>query len=84
MGEVLSDPELVRIARKHGVTPANVAISWQLQNGLITIPASTNKDHLKDNFNSHGLQLDAEDMIAIGKLDRGDRKIDPDFAPQWD
>ncbi|KZZ04046.1 2,5-didehydrogluconate reductase B [Oleibacter sp. HI0075] len=84
VGEVLSDPEIVRIADKHGVSPANVAISWQLQNGLITIPASTNKDHLKDNFNSRGLQLDAEDMIAIGKLDRGDRKIDPDFAPQWD
>ena len=84
VGEVLSDPEIVRIADKHGVSPANVAISWQLQNGLITIPASTNKDHLKDNFNSRGLQLDAEDMIAIGKLDRGDHKIDPDFAPQWD
>jgi len=81
VGEVLSDPEIIRIADKHSVSPANVAISWQLQNCLITIPASTNKEHLKDNFSSRGLQLDAEDMIAIGKLDRGDRKIDPDFAP---
>ncbi|MDF1762910.1 MAG: 2,5-didehydrogluconate reductase DkgB [Oleibacter sp.] len=84
VGEVLKDEVILAIAKKHNTSAAQVALAWQLQSGLITIPASTNIEHMRDNFNSTRLTLASDDLVAIGKLDRGDRKIDPSFAPDWD
>ena len=44
---LMKDPELLKIAEKHGKNPAQVLISWAIQHGTSVIPKSTGEDHLK-------------------------------------
>ena len=83
-GKVMTDPVLQSIAAKHGVTPAHVSIAWLLKLGMAVIPSSTKKAHLKANLDARSLVLDAEDMVRIATVDRGERLVSPDFAPAWD
>ncbi|MCV2886387.1 2,5-didehydrogluconate reductase DkgB [Aestuariibacter sp. AA17] len=82
-GEVVKNSLMSKIAKKYNVSPATIAIAWQLQQGLIPIPASTSKAHLAENFSARNIRLEKEDMDAINELDTNQRMIDPDFAPDW-
>lgn len=83
-GKVADDPALQRIARRHGVAPATVALAWLLQSGMIAIPASSRREHMEANYGALSLALDLAEMAEIGALDRGERIIDPPKAPAWD
>ncbi|TXR40343.1 2,5-didehydrogluconate reductase DkgB [Ectopseudomonas mendocina] len=83
-GKVLAEPEIQRIAASHGVSPAQVALAWSLQQGYAVIPSSTKRENLAANLAAAELRLSTEDMTAIEALDRGERVANPGFAPRWD
>jgi diketogulonate reductase-like aldo/keto reductase len=80
-GEVLGDPTLSEIAEKHGTTEAQVSLAWLREQGVTAIPKATSEEHVRDNWESLTLSLDAEDVARIDELDRGQRQVHPDFAP---
>lgn len=84
VGKVLTDETIIDIANKHGASPTQVVIAWENANGMTTIPSSTKRKNLADNFNDKVVKLDEEDIARIDALDCGDRQATPDFAPQWD
>ncbi|MFF7454089.1 aldo/keto reductase [Kitasatospora sp. NPDC008115] len=75
--ELLSEPELVRIAAKHGRTVAQVVLRWHLQSGVIAIPKSVTPSRIKENLDVAGFELDAEDLAAVSGVATGTR-IGPD------
>ena len=77
-GNLLTDPTINAVAAKHGRTPAQVIIRWHLDNGLIVIPKSVTPSRIVENFDVFGFALDADDLVAIGKLDARDGRIGPD------
>jgi len=78
-GRVLGDPTLDGLARKHGVTPAQVVIRWQLQLGNVVIPKSSTPARIRENLDVFGFALDADDLAAIAALETGERTgKDPD------
>ncbi|WP_117190501.1 aldo/keto reductase [Rhizobium terrae] len=83
-GEVANDPVLMRIAGKHGVTVAAIALAFLMAEGHIVIPASGSEANLKANFAARTVVLDAAEMAEIRTLDRGYRRIDPEKSPRWD
>jgi 2,5-diketo-D-gluconate reductase A len=76
-GKLLVDPVIVRIANKHGRTPAQVIIRWHLDSGLVVIPKSVNSSRIKENYDVFGFALDADDLETIGKLDDASGRIGP-------
>ncbi|MAW96604.1 MULTISPECIES: aldo/keto reductase [unclassified Leeuwenhoekiella] len=76
-GKAFENETLKEIGEKYGKTPAQVVLRWDLQNGVITIPKSTSKDHIKSNANVFDFELSEEDMQTITNLDKG-RRIGPD------
>lgn len=57
---------LESIGAKYGKTPYQVAINWVLrQEGLVTIPKASNKEHIVDNLNALGWELDENDLDEI-------------------
>ncbi|WP_380281333.1 aldo/keto reductase [Kitasatospora purpeofusca] len=75
--ELLSEPELARIAGKHGRTVAQVVLRWHLQSGIVAIPKSVTPARIKENLDVAGFELDAEDLAAIAGIATGTR-IGPD------
>lgn len=76
--QVLDDPALVEIARKHGKSPAQVVIRWHLDEGLIVIPKSVNPERIAQNADVFDFTLDEHDLHRIRGLDRLDGRIGPD------
>lgn len=79
-GTMLSNPVIMKIAAKHGVSPAQAIIRWHLDQGFIVIPKSTTPVRIAENFNVFGFTLDAEDRNAIAALDDAQGKLGPDPA----
>ncbi|MGH1549769.1 aldo/keto reductase [Leifsonia poae] len=78
-GRILGDPTLDRLAAKHGVSPAQIVIRWQLQLGNVVIPKSTSPKRIRSNLDVFGFELDADDLAAIAALESGERTgKDPD------
>jgi diketogulonate reductase-like aldo/keto reductase len=74
IGEVA---ELVEIARAHGVSPAQVAIRWILQQGYVTIPKSVHDERIVQNADVFGFSLADEEMERLATLDQ-DQRLGPD------
>jgi 2,5-diketo-D-gluconate reductase A len=79
-GEVLNDPVIAEIGRKHNKSPAQVIIRWHLQEGLVVIPKSVTPERIHDNLDVFHFELDETDMQRIADLDRPDGKQLPDPA----
>jgi 2,5-diketo-D-gluconate reductase A len=77
-GSLLSHPTLVRIAAKHGKTPAQAIIRWHIDSGLVVIPKSVHAQRIAQNFDVFDFKLDGEDMADIAKLDDPKGRIGPD------
>ncbi|XP_050510198.1 1,5-anhydro-D-fructose reductase [Diabrotica virgifera virgifera] len=85
---VLANPVILNIAKKHNKTSAQVALRFLLQQNIIVIPKSVNPERLKSNFDIFKFKLDDEDMkqlrgLEVGEDARmGDWKILPGLAEQ--
>jgi 2,5-diketo-D-gluconate reductase B len=83
-GKVIDDAAIRAIAQQHDATPAQVTLAWLLAKGYAVIPSSTRREHLAGNLAAARLALDAGELAALDALDRGERLVNPDFAPAWD
>jgi len=84
-GEVLKDPVIEAIAKRHHATPAQVTLAWAMQLGYAVIPSSTKRANLESNLKAVDLKLSEEDLAQIAALDRGHRLTSPgSLAPKWD
>ena len=75
-GELLQDPAICAIAEKHGRSPAQVVLRYLLQLGVRVIAKSTHRERLAANAAVYDFALDAEDMVRIKALNRGERCYD--------
>jgi 2,5-diketo-D-gluconate reductase A len=69
-GRLLGDPSVGEIAKKHGKSPAQVMIRWQLDEGIIVIPKSVHAERIRQNFDVFGFALDDDDRKKIVGLDK--------------
>ena len=65
-GKALWSPKIKGVADKHNKTPAQVALKWLVQQeGVIAIPQSADREHLKENLNVFDFTLDETDLEAL-------------------
>jgi 2,5-diketo-D-gluconate reductase B len=83
-GKVMDDEVVKRIAARHAATPAQVTLAWLLAKDYAVIPSSTKRANLAGNLQAPRLVLEADDVAALDALDRGERLVSPEFAPEWD
>lgn len=69
----LTHPAIVGVAEKHGKTPAQVMLRWQMQLGHSVIPKSVNPARIRENFDVFDFVLDEADIEAIEALETGKR-----------
>ncbi|MBU3702665.1 MAG: aldo/keto reductase [Acidimicrobiia bacterium] len=76
-GAVGDDPLLVTLASSWGRTPAQIALRWELQHDIVTIPKSATSERIASNFEVFDFELSADDMAMIDALDRPDGRFGP-------
>jgi diketogulonate reductase-like aldo/keto reductase len=65
-GPLLRKPALTKLADKHGVDPAAVALAWVLrQPGVVAIPKAVRPEHVRANMQALDVKLDADDVKAL-------------------
>ena len=63
---LLEEPALCRIAAKHGVTPVQVLLAWNIRDGhTVVIPRTGSAEHARENAYAANLYLDASDLAAL-------------------
>ena len=67
----LRHPRLLRIAEKHGVTPAQVVLRWHVEHGIVAIPKSTNAARIAENAAIFGFQLTASEVEELDAFGQG-------------
>lgn len=68
---MFAEPVLAAIARRHGKTPAQVILRWDLQQGVAVIPKSVHRERMVENLAVWDFALDEGEMAQIAALDRG-------------
>jgi len=70
-GIVRSDPLIVSLSKKYGVTPNQVTLAWHLSRDTIIVPKSENSERQKENLTIP--VISPEDLEKIWSLDHGRR-----------
>jgi 2,5-diketo-D-gluconate reductase A len=69
----LRDPQLVRIAGSHGVTPAQVVLRWHIEHRIVAIPRSSNAERIAENADIFGFALTSSDVEILDSFASGRR-----------
>ncbi len=72
-GKFKEIPLLEEIGKKYGKTAAQVVLRWHLQNEVVIIPKSINRDRIIQNADIFDFELSAEEMKQIDDLNRDHR-----------
>ena len=84
-GKVPGNEVLDRIGKAHGKSSSQIALRYLIQQGIVPIPRTANRDHLAANLAALDFKLSDAEMAEIGKLKQaGTRVVNPPHAPKWD
>ncbi|WP_435747982.1 aldo/keto reductase [Nocardioides sp. SYSU DS0663] len=70
-----TEPPVAEAAERHGVTPGQVILRWQLQLGNVPIPKSATPERQRQNLDVLGFELSDEEVAAITGLARADGRL---------
>lgn len=80
---IFTHPILTKIGQKYGKTPAQVALRWNVQRGVVVIPKSIHRNRIEQNIDIFDFSLNESDMAEIAKLDIGHSEIVDHFDPNF-
>lgn len=67
--DLFTNEVLTKIGQRYHKTPAQVAIRWLIQRGVVVIPKSTHEQRLQENLEVFDFELLPADMVAITELE---------------
>ena len=68
---MFTDPVLTAIGAQYGKSPAQVALRWLRQEGIVAIPKSIHAERIQQNFDVDDFVLSPADMVQISAMDTG-------------
>jgi diketogulonate reductase-like aldo/keto reductase len=74
------EPVIRAIAEKHGITPTQVILRWDVERGIVPLPKSWSPEHRRENIDVFGFALAADEVAAITELGRAHRLFGADPA----
>lgn len=68
--ELLEDPVVTEIARRHKKSSAQVVLRWHLQAGFCPVPGSKSPEHIRENGEIFDFSLSDDDMTRLADINR--------------
>ena len=75
---LLAHPAITRLAEKYGKNAGQVILRFEVQDGLIVLPKSTNPERIAGNLDIFDFALTEDEMDALRALDIGKGHHDPE------
>lgn len=75
---LLSHPAITKLAEKYGKNAGQVILRFEVQDGLIVLPKSTNPERIAGNLDIFDFALTEDEMDALRALDTGKGHHDPE------
>lgn len=72
-GGLFEEPIIQALVEKHGKTPAQIILRWDIQNRVSTIPKSVTPSRIQENIDVFDFELSDADMKKIDSLDSNQR-----------
>ncbi|WP_300629875.1 aldo/keto reductase [uncultured Thomasclavelia sp.] len=76
--ELLENEYLVSLANKYNKNVGQIILRWHYQEGIISLPKSTNDERIKGNVDIFDFELTDEEMKNIQAMDTGKGTHDPE------
>ena len=73
--DLLNEPEVKSLAEKHGKTPGQIVLNWEIQKGVIPIPGTSKPERMKENLEATNFQLDQSDCETLEHYDEHDKEF---------
>lgn len=70
---LINENIFTELGKKYNKSNVQIILRWHIQEGNIVFPKTTNKEHMKDNFNIFDFELTADEMKRIKALDKNER-----------
>lgn len=70
---LINENIFTELGKKYNKSNVQIILRWHIQEGNIVFPKTTNKEHMKDNFNIFDFELTSEEMNRIKALDKNQR-----------
>ncbi|MCQ8782475.1 aldo/keto reductase [Mangrovibrevibacter kandeliae] len=85
-GDILSNSAVREAAERHGKTPAQIVLRWEIeQDKVAAIPRTSKAERLAENIDIFDFELTEAEHDALTALTtRRARLVNPAFAPNWD
>lgn len=75
---LLGNPVITKLAEKYGKNAGQIILRFEMQEGVITLPKSTNPERIRTNLDVFDFELTEEEMNEIRALDTGKGSHNPD------
>ncbi len=75
---LLGNPVITKLAEKYGKNAGQIILRFEVQEGVITLPKSTNPERIRTNLEVFDFELTEEEMKEMRALDTGKGSHDPD------
>ena len=75
---LLENPVITALAEKNGKNAGQIILRFEVQEGFIVLPKSTNPERIKGNIDIFDFELTSEEMDSIRGLDTGKGSHDPE------
>jgi diketogulonate reductase-like aldo/keto reductase len=75
-GKKFNDPQLLPLCKKYDKTPAQIILRWNIEHGISTIPKSSSRKRLKENFDIFDFMLSKEDVELMDTFDENFRVVE--------
>ena len=76
--ELLANPAITAMAQKYGKNAGQIILRFEVQEGFIVLPKSTNPERIAGNINIFDFELTTDEMNTIRKMDTGKGSHNPD------
>jgi D-xylose reductase len=73
--DLLNEPEVKSLAEKHGKTPGQIVLNWEIQKGVIPIPGTSKPERMKENLGATNFQLDQSDCETLEHYAEHDKEF---------
>lgn len=78
--ELLTHPLILALAEKYQKNAGQIILRFEVQEGFIILPKSTNRQRIAGNIDIFDFELETQEMEQLRNLDRGKGSHDPEEA----